>query len=122
MEAFEHEGADAWFADDAKARFLASDHPHDDGRRSRTSSTSGSTQGSTHAFVLRDRPDTIWPADLYLEGSDQHRGWFQSSLLEACGTRGRAPYDAVITHGFTLDEEGRRCRSRRATARRRRTW
>ena len=57
--------------------------------------------------MLRDRPDGIWPADLYLEGTDQHRGWFQSSLLEACGTRGRAPYDAVLTHGFTLDESGR---------------
>jgi isoleucyl-tRNA synthetase len=62
--------------------------------------------GSTHAFTLEGRGDTRWPADLYLEGSDQHRGWFQSSLLEACGTRGRAPYDAVLTHGFTLDEKG----------------
>jgi isoleucyl-tRNA synthetase len=62
--------------------------------------------GSTHAFVLEERTQTRWPADLYLEGSDQHRGWFQSSLLESCGTRGRAPYDAVMTHGFTLDEKG----------------
>ncbi|MDB5441244.1 MAG: isoleucine-tRNA ligase, partial [Caulobacteraceae bacterium] len=62
--------------------------------------------GSTHAFTLEGRADTRWPADLYLEGSDQHRGWFQSSLLEACGTRGRAPYEAVLTHGFTLDEAG----------------
>ena len=64
--------------------------------------------GSTHAFVLEQRPDLKWPADLYLEGSDQHRGWFQSSLLEACGTRGRAPYDAVVTHGFVVDEDGRK--------------
>ena len=64
--------------------------------------------GSTHAFVLEKRPDLEWPADLYLEGSDQHRGWFQSSLLEACGTRGRAPYDAVVTHGFVVDEDGRK--------------
>ncbi|KRA81480.1 isoleucine--tRNA ligase [Altererythrobacter sp. Root672] len=64
--------------------------------------------GSTHAFVLESGrwPDLQWPADLYLEGSDQHRGWFQSSLLESCGTRGRAPYNAVLTHGFTMDAKG----------------
>ena len=62
--------------------------------------------GSTHAFTLEGREHTRWPADLYSEGSDQHRGWFQSSLLEACGTRGRAPFDAILTHGFTLDEKG----------------
>jgi isoleucyl-tRNA synthetase len=64
--------------------------------------------GSTHAFCLEARADLKWPADLYLEGSDQHRGWFHSSLLESCGTRGRAPYDAVLTHGFVMDEEGRK--------------
>jgi isoleucyl-tRNA synthetase len=69
--------------------------------------------GSTHAFVLEQRPELRKPADqrpadLYLEGSDQHRGWFQSSLLESCGTRGQAPYDAVLTHGFVLDEQGRK--------------
>ncbi|HLZ83934.1 MAG TPA: isoleucine--tRNA ligase [Caulobacteraceae bacterium] len=62
--------------------------------------------GSTHAFTLEGRADSRWPADLYSEGSDQHRGWFQSSLLEACGTRGSAPYREVMTHGFTLDEKG----------------
>ncbi len=62
--------------------------------------------GSTHAFTLEGREGSRWPADLYSEGSDQHRGWFQTSLLEACGTRGRAPYNAVLTHGFTLDEKG----------------
>ncbi len=64
--------------------------------------------GCTHVFTLESDtwPDTRWPADLYLEGSDQHRGWFQSSLLESCGTRGRAPYDAVLTHGFTMDAKG----------------
>ncbi|WP_426030881.1 isoleucine--tRNA ligase [Caulobacter sp. DWP3-1-3b2] len=62
--------------------------------------------GSTHAFTLEGRNDSASPADLYLEGSDQHRGWFQSSLLESCGTRGRAPYKAVLTHGFTQDENG----------------
>ncbi len=69
---------------------------------------SGSNSGSTHAFVLEKRPDLRWPADVYLEGSDQHRGWFHSSLLESCGTRGRAPYDTVITHGFTMAEDGRK--------------
>ena len=64
--------------------------------------------GSTHAFVLEKRPELKWPASLYLEGSDQHRGWFHSSLLESCGTRGRAPYEAVLTHGFVLDEDGRK--------------
>ena len=64
--------------------------------------------GSTHAFVLEsdEWPELRSPADLYLEGSDQHRGWFQSSLLESCGTRGRAPYEAVLTHGFTMDAKG----------------
>ena len=64
--------------------------------------------GSTHAFVLRDRPDGSADgiADLYLEGTDQHRGWFHSSMLQACGTKGRAPYRGVLTHGFTLDEKG----------------
>ena len=62
--------------------------------------------GSTHAFTLEGRNDSHWPADVYSEGSDQHRGWFQSSLLEACGTRGRAPYKALMTHGFTLNEKG----------------
>jgi len=62
--------------------------------------------GSTHAFTLEGRADSHWPADLYSEGSDQHRGWFQSSLLEACGTRGHAPYRAVMTHGMTLNEKG----------------
>jgi isoleucyl-tRNA synthetase len=64
--------------------------------------------GSTHVFVLEQRADLKWPASLYLEGSDQHRGWFQSSLLEACGTRGRAPFEAVLTHGFVVDEQGRK--------------
>ena len=57
-------------------------------------------------IIEEGNPDLKWPADLYLEGSDQHRGWFHSSLLESCGTRGRAPYDIVLTHGFCLDEKG----------------
>jgi isoleucyl-tRNA synthetase len=64
--------------------------------------------GSTHSFVLEARDDLMWPASLYLEGSDQHRGWFHSSLLESCGTRGRAPYEAVLTHGFVVDGEGKK--------------
>lgn len=63
--------------------------------------------GSTHAFVL-GQPGLSFPADLYLEGSDQHRGWFQSSLLESVGTRGVSPYKAVVTNGFVLDEQGRK--------------
>ncbi|MBX4298314.1 class I tRNA ligase family protein, partial [Mycobacterium tuberculosis] len=63
--------------------------------------------GSTHSSVVDVRPEFAGhAADMYLEGSDQHRGWFQSSLLEGCGTRGRAPFDGVLTHGFTLDEQG----------------
>ena len=104
--AFETEGADAWFNDDAKARFLANDHPHDAWEKVTDILDVWFDSGSTHAFALRDRPDGVWPADVYLEGTDQHRGWFHSSMLQACGTRGRAPYEAVVTHGFTLDENG----------------
>jgi len=64
--------------------------------------------GCSHAFTLEDRPDLSWPADVYLEGSDQHRGWFQSSLMESCGTRGVAPYKKVVTHGFIMAEDGRK--------------
>ncbi|WP_173932505.1 isoleucine--tRNA ligase [Chelativorans sp. Marseille-P2723] len=107
LEAFEAEGADAWFAEGARERFLGprADEPW---RQVTDILDVWFDSGSTHAFTLEDRPDLKWPADVYLEGSDQHRGWFHSSLLESCGTRGRAPYDAVITHGFTMDEEGRK--------------
>jgi len=105
-DAFEHEGADAWFEEGAKARFLGNDHPHDDWEKVTDILDVWFDSGSTHAFALRDRPDGIWPASVYLEGTDQHRGWFHSSMLQSCGTRGRAPYDAVVTHGFTLDENG----------------
>ena len=81
---------------------------HRDGTRSTDILDVWFDSGSTHAFTLEDRPDLKWPADVYLEGSDQHRGWFHSSLLESCGTRGRAPYDTVVTHGFTMDEDGRK--------------
>jgi isoleucyl-tRNA synthetase len=108
-DAFRGEGADAWFKPGAKQRFLAGlvDNT-DDWEKVDDILDVWFDSGSTHAFVLEDRPDLGWPASLYLEGSDQHRGWFQSSLLEACGTRGRAPYQAVLTHGFVNDELGRK--------------
>jgi isoleucyl-tRNA synthetase len=107
VDAFEAEGADAWYAEGAKERFLGN---HDPAKWTMVKDILDVwfDSGSTHAFTLEDRPDLKWPADVYLEGSDQHRGWFHSSLLESCGTRGRAPYNAVITHGFTMDEEGRK--------------
>ena len=108
VEAFETEGADAWFADNAKERFLGPDHDHAKWHKVNDILDVWFDSGSTHSFTLEDRPDLKWPADVYLEGSDQHRGWFHSSLLESCGTRGRAPYNAVVTHGFTMDEEGRK--------------
>ena len=107
LEAFEKEGADAWFAADARERFLGS-RANEPWTMVKDILDVWFDSGSTHAFTLEDRPDLKWPADVYLEGSDQHRGWFHSSLLESCGTRGRAPYDTVVTHGFTMDEEGRK--------------
>jgi isoleucyl-tRNA synthetase len=98
------EGADAWFTRPA-GDFLGN---HDPQAYEKVDDILDVwfDSGSTHAFTLEGREGSRWPADLYSEGSDQHRGWFQSSLLEASGTRGRAPYDAVLTHGFTLDENG----------------
>ena len=104
---FQAEGADAWFARPAQD-FLGNEYKADDFEQVRDIIEVWFESGSTHAFVLEQRPELMWPASLYLEGSDQHRGWFHSSLLESCGTRGRAPYDAVLTHGFTLDEQGRK--------------
>ncbi|MGF1627362.1 MAG: isoleucine--tRNA ligase [Alphaproteobacteria bacterium] len=106
--AFEAEGADAWFADGAKSRFLGNTYDSDDWEKVDDILDVWFESGCTHAFVLEKRPDLKWPASLYLEGSDQHRGWFHSSLLESCGTRGRAPYDAVLTHGFVMAEDGRK--------------
>jgi len=104
---FREEGSDAWFARDPQD-FLGNDYSAADYEQVRDIVEVWFESGSTHAFVLEARDDLKWPADLYLEGSDQHRGWFHSSLLESCGTRGRAPYDAVLTHGFVLDEQGRK--------------
>jgi isoleucyl-tRNA synthetase len=117
-EAFEKEGADCWYAEGAKERFLGADH--DPGQYDKVGDVLDVwfDSGSTHAFTLEDPvhfpglaginrirdggPDEV----MYLEGSDQHRGWFHSSLIESCGTRGRAPYDVVLTHGFVLDGKG----------------
>ena len=119
-DAYEREGADAWFAEGAKARFLGAKHDPATYDKVDDLVEVWFDSGSTHAFVLEDSEhfpglagirraidggeDTV----MYLEGSDQHRGWFQSSLLESCGTRGRAPFDVVLTHGFTLDASGRK--------------
>src|SRR5665213_2263297 len=118
-DAFEQEGADAWYMDGARERFLGP-LANEEWKKIDDICDVWFDSGSTHAFVLEDPvhfpglagikrkidggDDTV----MYLEGSDQHRGWFQSSLLESCGTRGRAPFDVVLTHGFTLDENGRK--------------
>jgi isoleucyl-tRNA synthetase len=105
--AFEREGSDAWYTTDPRV-FLGPGRDPADYEQVKDIVDVWFDSGSTHAFVLEKRSDLKWPASLYLEGSDQHRGWFHSSLLEACGTRGRAPYDAVLTHGFVVDEQGRK--------------
>ena len=106
--AVEEDGADAWFTADP-ARFLGDKYKAEDFEQVFDILDVWFDSGCTHSFVLENGPWGLkWPASLYLEGSDQHRGWFHSSLLESCGTRGRAPYDAVLTHGFVLDEQGRK--------------
>jgi isoleucyl-tRNA synthetase len=106
VEAIRENGVDAWTADNA-AHFLGNRDP-DDYEMVGDILDVWFDSGCTHVFVLESGrwPDERWPADIYVEGSDQHRGWFQSSLLESCGTRGRAPYNAVLTHGFTMDAKG----------------
>ena len=100
-------GVDAW-SDERAADYLGQEYDFADYERVTDILDVWFDSGCTHAFVLESDtwPEQRWPADLYLEGSDQHRGWFQSSLMESCGTRGRAPYDAVLTHGFTMDAKG----------------
>ena len=107
VKAVGEESCDAWF-DSEPSRFLGNDYEAADFEMVHDILDVWFDSGSTHAFVLEDNPDLKWPASLYLEGSDQHRGWFQSSLLEACGTRGQAPFEAVLTHGFALDGQGRK--------------
>ena len=106
--AFEAEGADVWYVAGFKEKVLAGIVDPEAYEQVYDVLDVWFDSGSTHAFVLRDRedgsPDGL--ADLYLEGTDQHRGWFHSSMLQACGTKGRAPYRGVLTHGFTLDEKG----------------
>ncbi|WDI32554.1 isoleucine--tRNA ligase [Hyphococcus flavus] len=107
IDAVREHGADAWFNTPSQD-FLGDHHSANQFEKVEDILDVWFDSGSTHAFCLEGRNDLKWPADLYLEGSDQHRGWFQSSLLESCGTRGRAPYDAVLTHGFVLDDQGRK--------------
>ena len=107
-DSFVEEGADAWFAEGAAERFLSPDYNAADYEQVRDILDVWFDSGCTHAFTLEERPELQWPANVYLEGSDQHRGWFHSSLLESCGTRGVAPYKQVITHGFTMAEDGRK--------------
>ncbi|WP_299688407.1 isoleucine--tRNA ligase [uncultured Tateyamaria sp.] len=106
--AFEAEGADAWYDEGAKQRFLEGIVNPDDYEQVTDILDVWFDSGSTHAFVLRDRADGSEDgvADVYMEGTDQHRGWFHSSLLQSVGTTGRAPYRNVVTHGMTLDEKG----------------
>ena len=103
----EQRGADAWTDGDV-SRFLSPEQREEGWQAVTDILDVWFDSGCTHAFVLEKRHDLNWPAQLYLEGSDQHRGWFQSSLLESCGTRGRAPYEQVLTHGFFVDEQGRK--------------
>ncbi len=113
-DAFEQEGADAWYATGAAKRFLEPDYKSNEWQKVDDTLDVWFDSGSTHAFVMEARDDLKvrrkrdggQDTVMYLEGSDQHRGWFQSSLLESCGTCGVAPYDVVLTHGFLLDEKG----------------
>ena len=107
IKTFKEEGCDAWFTSHP-SRFLGDDYDPDSYEKVNDIADVWFDSGSTHAFVLEQREDLHSPADLYLEGSDQHRGWFHSSLLESCGTRSKAPYKGVLTHGFVLDEQGRK--------------
>jgi isoleucyl-tRNA synthetase len=107
LDAFRQGGADAWFGADHQV-LLGADHDLADYEVVNDILDVWFDSGSTHSFVIEARYGEGVRANLYLEGSDQHRGWFQSSLLESAGTRGRAPYDAVLTHGFALDGQGRK--------------
>jgi len=102
---YEKQGSDCWFDDDPKV-FLGDEHNPDDYQKLNDIVEVWFDSGSTHSFVLEKRKDLKWPADMYLEGSDQHRGWFHSSLLESCGTRGRAPFESILSHGFVVDGKG----------------
>ena len=105
--AFEEEGAEAWLKRNP-ADFLGPERNPEDYEQVMDILDVWFDSGSSHAFVLESRKDQQWPASLYLEGSDQHRGWFHSSLLESCGTRNTPPYESVLTHGFVMDGSGRK--------------
>ena len=107
VDAVKTQGADAWFNTDPQV-FLGDAYQASDYEQVTDILDVWFDSGTTHAFVLEERDNLHWPADVYLEGSDQHRGWFHSSLLESCATRGVAPYKNVVTHGFTMDEKGRK--------------
>ncbi|MDC3034067.1 isoleucine--tRNA ligase [Candidatus Pelagibacter sp.] len=102
---YEKEGSDCWFSDDPQ-RFLGTKYKAEDYDKLSDIVEVWFDSGSTHSFVLEKREDLKWPASMYLEGSDQHRGWFHSSLLESCGTRGRAPFENILSHGFVVDGKG----------------
>jgi len=102
---FEKEGSDCWFSDDAQ-KFLGKKYKSQDYDKISDIVEVWFDSGSTHSYVLEKREDLKWPASMYLEGSDQHRGWFHSSLLESCGTRGRAPFESILSHGFVVDGKG----------------
>jgi len=102
---FEKEGSDCWFSDDDQ-KFLGKNHNSKDYEKMSDIVEVWFDSGSTHSYVLEKREDLKWPASMYLEGSDQHRGWFHSSLLESCGTRGRAPFESILSHGFVVDGKG----------------
>ncbi len=102
---YENEGSDCWFSDDAQ-KFLGDKYKSTDFEKLSDIVEVWFDSGSTHSFVLEKRKDLKWPASMYLEGSDQHRGWFHSSLLESCGTRGKAPFESILSHGFVVDGKG----------------
>ena len=102
---YEKEGSDCWFSDDPQ-KFLGDRYKAEEYEKISDIVEVWFDSGSTHSFVLEKRKDLKWPASMYLEGSDQHRGWFHSSLLESCGTRGRAPFESILSHGFVVDGKG----------------
>ncbi|MDC0073748.1 isoleucine--tRNA ligase [Alphaproteobacteria bacterium] len=108
FKAFEEEGSDAWFEVDAASRFLGSKYDKNEWEKIDDIVDVWFESGCSHSFVLENNSKLKWPASLYLEGTDQHRGWFHSSLLESCGTRGVAPFESVLTHGFVMDGNGRK--------------
>ena len=102
---YEKEGSDCWFSDDPQ-KFLGDKYKAEEYDKLSDIVEVWFDSGSTHSFVLEKRNDLKWPASMYLEGSDQHRGWFHSSLLQSCGTRGKAPFETILSHGFVVDGKG----------------